>query len=101
MDGLVADGCGSDIDSDSVLGGVVSGRRESERSVSFGYSQSVSPTCPGGDSSKQYFAAEFNCGLESTRTVRRPSVLSPRPTRVAGVGGNGGTRPELQVFAGV
>ena len=84
--GLVADGCGSDIDPDSVLGGVVSGRRESERSGSFGY-RSVGPSRPGGDSSEQYFASEFNCGLGSTRAVRRPSVLSlpsPRPIRVAG-----------------
>ena len=36
--------------------------------------------------------------VASSRTVLRPSVLSPRPTRVAGVGGHGGTRPELQVF---
>jgi hypothetical protein len=50
--------------------------------------------------------SQADCGLASSRTVLRPSVLSlpsPRPTRVVGVGrglvtGHGGTRPELQVF---
>ena len=95
-------GCGSGADvggsGDSILGD-----RGSQSEI----------TCPDGESNLDGGVCEsfgyrsvsssrsrLACGdvVVSTRTVRRPSVLSPRPSRVAGVGGHGGTRPELQVF---
>ena len=103
-------GCGSGADvggsGDSILGD-----RGSQSEI----------TCPDGESnldggvcesfgyrpvsSSRSRLAFDNCGLESTRTVRHPSVLSrpsPRPTRMAGVGGpvtgHGGSCSELQDF---
>jgi hypothetical protein len=92
VDVIESTGCGSGaevcVSGDSVLGDLVG---------------HVAPVHVASGSSGH---SQADCGLVSSRTVLRPSVLSlpsPRPTRVVGVGrglvtGHGGTRPELQVF---